>query len=478
MVPVDFAIGWALGLQILMLGVLVAITIYRKEMSCNRCYAAEQNEERTTATRSSARIETIVTTAEERAATVPVSRSMQQGREWDHRQTETLLEGAGCYYYTSLGTTTYSLLWQTVQIPLHRTLASLSSWWVVAAQDQRFDEILDVAADKPWCCCIGNPLQPPVAVVVVSANKGDANAHKMSNAHLLFPAAPGLPFDSILHIVSFLHPRDVVSLASTSEQLRRVLDDDDERSECSASIWRSLWYRDYAWLVLSWNVGRSALKRSLQQMADVSKEGPLSLLADVHFSKSFYFRFGLSWLDYVIAGQCMVDQCLIGLGGHIYDLTTFLPQHPGSPETVVAHAGRDATCAFESMRHTSAARQLAQKCCLIVSSSLKQSHAGVRPTAVLLPELLTDESQGHFVPPPVPQHTPPGISQVPTLKSVWDDFIVEKKSAKEQARRRLANLDDAVLGEVHVFHDPFRGAWDAWYIDSTLQADFVNDLPI
>ncbi|OJI99648.1 hypothetical protein ASPVEDRAFT_39052 [Aspergillus versicolor CBS 583.65] len=40
------------------------------------------------------------------------------------------------------------------------------------------------------------------------------------------------------------------------------------------------------------------------------------------------------------------DDCWVGINGEIWDLTSFLNEHPGGPSIILKHAGRDATDAF------------------------------------------------------------------------------------------------------------------------------------
>lgn len=51
------------------------------------------------------------------------------------------------------------------------------------------------------------------------------------------------------------------------------------------------------------------------------------------------------------------DDCWIALHGKVYDVTAFLPDHPGGAEVVANLAGQDATDAFEEVGHSLEARQ-------------------------------------------------------------------------------------------------------------------------
>ena len=51
----------------------------------------------------------------------------------------------------------------------------------------------------------------------------------------------------------------------------------------------------------------------------------------------------------------------MSLHGKVYDLTEFLPDHPGSSEILAEAAGRDATDDFEDIGHSDQARKLLER---------------------------------------------------------------------------------------------------------------------
>jgi Cytochrome b5-like Heme/Steroid binding domain/F-box domain len=465
----EVAYWYAYGLQILLLVTLLAITIYRKEMSCNRCYA-EQEENGTARS----------TSSESRSTASAGECQDEEGshRSWDYQEAESLLEEAGRYCSGACNLLVNIL--KTLHKVLPKAIAnamweSLSSWWVVAAEGQRLDEILNGAGN--WCVSAA-PHAPPTDILVPSIAEDEATHGKTYQT--LFPAAEGLPADATVHILSFLHPKDILSFACTSQQVRHAVD--DEINQMSTALWKTLWYRDYAWIVESWDVGREAANRSFQssgsdQLVSVSSFG------DVVFTKEFYFRFGLSYLNYVLAGHCNAERCLIGLGGHIYDLTGFLNHHPGSPETVMVHAGRDASAVFQSMRHTVAARKLAQQLCVAVDMS-QSGGAGVRPTRKFIADIgsaseVNDPPSSYHLPSLVDPVTPHGCPQatvIVTVETLRDDFMNEQAESQRRAARLLSRATDAILGEVHAYYDPFHNKWKAWYINTNFDAVFVEDL--
>lgn len=507
----DFTL-YLYGFQILLVAALVAITMFRKEMSCNRCYSSKQEEEgrlrdhqlhRSNGNNSFANLR----------------------RLWnDSEAAESLLETAG-HYSSSSGTyrVLISAMMRTVLelctilflpqgIVLGAATKSFSLWWGLASHEQRLDEILDGAEN--WCVVPPpqNNNNDPVARESSSPLSWDTCNSIAPNQDCgpdspLFPAVTFLPMDALVHISSFLHPRDVVSLSCTSCRARNAIDSatctsvgtgstsraTTRTNDISNAIWKTLWYRDFYWLVGSWKVGRAAAQRSFRSLS-TSAQQENACYTEVSewcgdsrtvFSREFYFRFSLCYANYVIAGNCTPERCLIGLGGHIYDLTSFLDWHPGSPETVIVHAGRDASSVFESMRHTLSARDLARQYCIVVDQTLlPSSAAGARPASFLCDErseaFVNDCARRKMLRMKVNPFKPQGrplSRRVSTLEAVYRDFMAEHDDAQRRVFRWLSRSTDSVLGgEAHVYFDPFCASWKAWYINNSIQAVFVDDL--
>jgi Cytochrome b5-like Heme/Steroid binding domain/F-box domain len=434
------------GARIFLVIILLAITIFRKEMSCNRCYATQQEENR--AVRSTSISESVSASSEDE----------QSCKSWDERDTESFLEEAGCY-----GSGTYVLMLRTLRFlrsVVSDTIAtrlweSLLSWWIVAAEAHRLDEILEGAGN--WCVNPPPP-PPPTKHVLIPDSVNDEETK-----NIFFPAAKCLPTDAMVHILSFVNPKDVVSLAGTNRALRTALQ--DESSELSNAVWKILWRRDYGWIVEVWEIGQLALQRSLASI--------LISLDEIVFTQTFYFRFGVSYVNYIVAGHCTADKCLVGLGGHIYDITEFIDQHPGSPETVMVNSGRDASSMFES-RHTISARNLAQQLCVIVDTSLL-GKIGPRPTAKLASQLRTNGCYEISPAMPIAPHGRTSRTYPFTLASVHYDFLDEQEIFHGRAAQFHASLQvGSVVGDVHPYYDPFAEKWKAWYMSTNFEAVFVD----
>eukprot|EP00922_Rhytidocystis_sp_ex-Travisia-forbesii_P006584 GHVS01009558.1.p1 GENE.GHVS01009558.1~~GHVS01009558.1.p1 ORF type:complete len:162 (+),score=30.54 GHVS01009558.1:167-652(+) len=62
-----------------------------------------------------------------------------------------------------------------------------------------------------------------------------------------------------------------------------------------------------------------------------------------------------------VAKHKTADDCWLIFGGVVFDVSSFLADHPGGPEVVLNAAGRDATDEFEEISHSMNAREMANK---------------------------------------------------------------------------------------------------------------------
>ena len=239
----------------------------------------------------------------------------------------------------------------------------------------QWEESAEELLEGAGAYCSGEPLMPVVlklcaGIFYDSLTMGNRNlASSMISSHPSHSHLEStdcitrdLPADVQVHLLSYLHPRDVVNFACTSRASLDVVD----QGETADALWKTLWKRDYGWTVTDFVPGIEALCRSQ----------PVEHAID----KSFYFLFGQSFINYILAGQNTYENCLVGLHGHIYDITAFMHTHPGSPETLMIQSGKDATKFFEDMNHSSGARRLAQSLCVVVNSSCIEGGCGLQPT--------------------------------------------------------------------------------------------------
>mmetsp|Transcript_4097 Transcript_4097/g.10408 ORF Transcript_4097/g.10408 Transcript_4097/m.10408 type:complete len:639 (-) Transcript_4097:238-2154(-) len=349
-----------------------------------------------------------------------------------------------------------------------------------------------------------------------------------------------LPSDAQIVVFSYLYPQDVLSFTCTNKSGRNLLEDSFEMTaeECRSCthtkntdtallIWKRLFERDYSWILTDWKIGEEALLRSMtdyerqhqQQQHDhperasnvfwhlasivlesenpkqFSIESMMDASSSIHPTssmKEFYFEFTETWLNYTIAGCNSTEKCLIGLHGHVFDISNFVEDHPGSTETLLLQAGRDATVFFESMGHSLGARKLAAGMCVVVNGQCARVHytEGER----------SSPSFQMKVGPMGPLFSTWGLIK-PSCKSLGikrniQGFLIPRRRAMprfqgglHRIRERMMQEEELQLtnaarwgdesigpngmfGGVHVYYDPFRG-WKWWYTNRDFNVVFI-----
>eukprot|EP00980_Cylindrotheca_fusiformis_P002821 scaffold672_cov126-Cylindrotheca_fusiformis.AAC.22 len=407
------------------IGVLLsALTIYRKQLSSNRCFHQEED----------ANIEE----AETKVLTFP---DEMEG------QTEELLDSAGLY---CSGAPIVSLASHWIECFPGEDVEGLSSKLWLQEEEVTTSDLLEKAGN--FCSA-----ELVAALLYCFLHKKAAPAKSIGETSDFHdPFTHNFPPDVHVHIVSFLHPKDVTTLSCVSKNYNEVI----TKSETSKAVWKTLWRRDYAWLVEQWQVGKDALER-----ADVGQTWELD--------KTFYFLFGQTYLNWIIAGENTTDRCLVGLHNNIYDITPFLYTHPGSPDTLMVHSGKEATSFFEDMGHSNGARRIARSLCVVADlSATPDGQWGVVPTKNTIistnvskicddndPSLLLGRKQQR--------------KQVGTLEPMRD-MLQQEQVQVERSVQRKYSADSSILGgHVNTYYDPFRREWRIWYTNSNLQNVFA-----
>lgn len=55
------------------------------------------------------------------------------------------------------------------------------------------------------------------------------------------------------------------------------------------------------------------------------------------------------------------NDCWIVMNGKVYDVSSFMDEHPGGDEVLLAVTGKDATTDFDDIGHSESAKELVQK---------------------------------------------------------------------------------------------------------------------
>jgi len=505
------------GPQLVLLATLSAITIYRREISCNHVYAEEEEEENGA------------------NAIANDDAANRKTRTWNNQKTEDLLDGAGLYcsgsslvplilamakWFWEEEQQQQKMLQQESMEPKETAVSSLLS----SKQNVSAGDLLELAGNfycgEPIASLLLNkPFHIPSSfrkqLLLQPASKQQAQEEEQD-------VALGLPADTWIQIMSFLEATDVIAFGSTNRSCHTFVNgttpqkEQPQRQDISQNdnhhlLWKTLWQRDYGWVLQRWNVGRRAAEQSLQFASAAVVQDSSFNLVPPQIDKTLYFQFGLGYLDYVLAGHNTMDSCLVGLQGHVYDLTPFLLSHPGSPETVMVHAGQDATDFFHRIGHSRGARKLAQSMCVMVNPG-RLAVESTRRRIGLLPTALTDMEQGDHTShlPPAPQPVSPPAERTmmaptssssspssavtnqhssgtnknqnsaaskpsaPTLQIVKQEY--DQCRVHYQARAQRLCRNKSVVTQPNVYFDPFARKWKAWYMDENLQNVILHQL--
>lgn len=163
--------------------------------------------------------------------------------------------------------------------------------------------------------------------------------------------------DLLLCIITYLSLSDIGPLSSLSRGLAK-----DVKSDF---IWEQLWLQNYSQMWHSTEIRRLRDRRNIQwsplEPKDQNGKERGSSYTPPQGWFRFYLEFEACWLNWLLAGLCTTDLCVLGLGGSIFDITAFLPIHPGSLETLSDACGGDGTEQFADIGHSSDAVELSRK---------------------------------------------------------------------------------------------------------------------
>lgn len=359
-----------------------------------------------------------------------------------------------------------------------------------------------------------------------------------------------LPSDAQIVLFSYLPPKDLLAFASTSKSGRNLLEDGSVIAEgtfndvndntaihvknCDTAllIWKALFLRDYSWVLSQWEIGKEAFQRSIKNYGDQGQQQQNSLKGGnvcqhlvsmilgsdcndinvcpsigtgnmISSMKDFYFTFTETWLNYTIAGCNSTGKCLIGLHGHVFEISNFVEQHPGSTETLLLQAGRDATVFFESIGHSTNARKLAVGMCVVVNAQCARCHftvsgdEGGRGRASGSSRGLCRLRARALV----PLHSTWGLmkpsSKYLDIKKNAAGFLIPRKRSRPRVQGGLHRIrariqreeeiqlvnaacwgeevlgPNGLFGGVQVYYDPFCG-WRWWYTARDFTAVFIT----
>ena len=141
----------------------------------------------------------------------------------------------------------------------------------------------------------------------------------------------GLPSDALLHVLERIATSDL--LAGVAPTCRTLHD-----ATTSDALWRSMTASHFATIL------RSTLF-----------DGDLPLPPPPMTWREHYLTFAETFLTHASER----GRVALIVDGVVYDVTAYLPDHPGDPEVLAAAAGQDASAVFEAVGHSANARRSA-----------------------------------------------------------------------------------------------------------------------
>mmetsp|Transcript_2792 Transcript_2792/g.4176 ORF Transcript_2792/g.4176 Transcript_2792/m.4176 type:complete len:429 (+) Transcript_2792:145-1431(+) len=313
-----------------------------------------------------------------------------------------------------------------------------------------------------------------------------------------------LPDDVITYVYHFLSPKSITTMTCVNRSYYRSLTKD----KLSSTLWQSLWFRDYGFALLEWEISRLALHQSCmvlqKQLEPLERKNendfPSSKIPSVldvthqlqevfrsHIfpnMKRFYFEFQQTYVDYCLVGCNTPSRCYLGLHGHIINFTHYAPHHPGM-DGILFLCGGDLTTIFEQMRHSSVAKTIATKLCVftdesccyepeqesqsssndnqfglkrVVHQSTNSSTASWLSNSNSRPPTMNDRERSMF-----PEDQMAAPRRPLTLQSIRTRFDTEQKEETERQQLQLIMTDS--ITPARAYYDPLLREWKGWYTE-------------
>ena len=297
-----------------------------------------------------------------------------------------------------------------------------------------------------------------------------------------------LPDDVQIKCLSYLHPQDIINLSCTNRQTHEMVHNGDDPRSLSSLLWFQLFVRDYAWVLTKWKHGVVAVNQSRAMewncpdmvaslLEKIFERNEMTITSNTTLTnpptmKKFYFMFAQTWMEYCIAGKTQ-NPTLVGIHGHVFDMSSFLENHPGSPETIIMQGGgKNTTSFFESVGHSNVARSLALNrlvevvdlaCC----RGDNMAFCGLRDNVEGLQGVLPLKRSNTRIP--------------GTLLQLRQRLVRDKRLMKEEARRaislEMSNRGQVdITGDINVYFDPLCYSWKGWYLDLDFEPVFIRNI--
>lgn len=218
-----------------------------------------------------------------------------------------------------------------------------------------------------------------------------------------------------------------------------------------------------------------------------------------------YFTLYITCIPWSLALRNTTNCCYVGLYNAVYCITSFLPDHPGSVETLLMHAGTDASTIFEAVGHSTTARALADTMCAWKLKSLggeedtyynsscttamdvrmqwrqrRYQYNSLLPSSEQPPHqqagynntnnIAATNSPEHYYYNDSSNTDTSSSLALPIVQSINRCLSEEEKIVRRMAEK-LLHLEIIVGDSLHLFYDPFIQSWCCWYTSLTTDGD-------
>lgn len=219
-----------------------------------------------------------------------------------------------------------------------------------------------------------------------------------------------------------------------------------------------------------------------------------------------YFTLYITCIPWSLALRNTTNCCYVGLYNAVYCITSFLPDHPGSVETLLMHAGTDASSIFEAVGHSTTARALADTMCAWKMKSLggeedtyynsscttamdvrmrwrqrRHQYNALLPSSEQLPQqqsgyndtnnAAVTNSLEYYYYNDHSSNTDTSSSLALSVVQSINRCLSEQEKRVRKMAEKLLHLEIVVGDSFHLFYDPFIQTWCCWYTSLTTDGD-------
>jgi hypothetical protein len=256
-----------------------------------------------------------------------------------------------------------------------------------------------------------------------------------------------LSTELLVHLLGYLDTHEVVTISITSTKMRENFTSD--------IIWEQIWRVTYG---THW---RQTAIRKLRRGRGIHWDPVENFGPPQTGWYHFYLAFEVCWLDWLLAGYATEEKCVLACEDAIFEVTNFLLDHPGSPETLSEAAGCDVTELFTEIGHSIHAEEMKRRMCIWDAFGQYQ----LQPKGKL-PYTLKEDLRAPDV------RTPSSSRLQRYMRHMQKSVVTLAITNPEKfldCRRPVEGLEGfhpcskVHRGQAKAFYDPLEGEWQVWW---------------